>query len=209
MGSCRTTAIRSGWPICNSFISTSSIRHGAQIVLLTTSVDLPWLHSPLWSICMDMWHLSGPKFFSKIRTSPPPIISWVHARMSPIFTFRTDCYAIWAISVFFQVSVQILFGKSTTVGWQDILAWRKLWSFYRNILLAKTSIGRQQVYHIFHCMCHFQDNHQEARLIHPSSYSRESLGIHLDGLHVYPFVHQARKWLCICGSWSDFEDGHP
>jgi hypothetical protein len=38
-------------------------------------------------------------------------------------------------------------------------------------LLAKTSTGRQQVYQILHCLCHFQANHQEARLIHPSSYS--------------------------------------
>jgi hypothetical protein len=38
-------------------------------------------------------------------------------------------------------------------------------------LLAKTSTGRQQVYQILHCLCHCQANHQEARLIHPSSYS--------------------------------------
>jgi hypothetical protein len=60
-------------------------------------------------------------------------------------------------------------------------------------LLAKTSTGRQQVYQILHCLCHFQTNHQEARLIHPSSYSREALGIHLNGLHVWPSIHQARK----------------
>jgi hypothetical protein len=51
-------------------------------------------------------------------------------------------------------------------------------------LLAKTSTGCQKVYHILHCMCHFQANHQEERLIHPSFYSREALGIHLNGLHV-------------------------
>jgi hypothetical protein len=39
----------------------------------------------------------------------------------------------------------------------------------------------------------FQAIHQEARLIHPSSYSREALGIHLNGLHVWPSIHQARK----------------
>jgi hypothetical protein len=57
-------------------------------------------------------------------------------------------------------------------------------------LLAKTSTRRQQVYQILHFMCHCQANHQEARLIHPSSYSREALGIHLDGLHVWPSIHQ-------------------
>jgi hypothetical protein len=106
MGNYRTTTIRSGPPICSSSISTSSIRQGAQIVLLTASVDLPWLHSPRCSIHMDMRHLSGPNFISKIQTSPSPISSWVHARLSPIFTFRTNCYAIWAISVFLQASMQ-------------------------------------------------------------------------------------------------------
>jgi hypothetical protein len=38
-------------------------------------------------------------------------------------------------------------------------------------LLAKTSTGRQQVYYIFHFLRHFQANHQEERLINPSSYS--------------------------------------
>jgi hypothetical protein len=38
-------------------------------------------------------------------------------------------------------------------------------------LLSKTLTGRQKVYHILHFMCHFQASHQEARLIHPSSYS--------------------------------------
>jgi hypothetical protein len=28
-------------------------------------------------------------------------------------------------------------------------------------LLAKTTIGRQQVYHILHSLCHCQDIHQE------------------------------------------------
>jgi hypothetical protein len=60
-------------------------------------------------------------------------------------------------------------------------------------LLAKTSTRRQKVYHIFHFMCHFQANHKEARLIHLSSYPREALGVHLNGLHVWPFVHQARN----------------
>jgi hypothetical protein len=32
----------------------------------------------------------------------------------------------------------------------------------------------KQVYQILHCMCHFQAIHQEARLIHPSSYPREA-----------------------------------
>jgi hypothetical protein len=34
---------------------------------LTTSVDLLWLHSPLCSIPVDMKHLSGPNFISKIQ----------------------------------------------------------------------------------------------------------------------------------------------
>jgi hypothetical protein len=51
----------------------------------------------------------------------------------------------------------------------------------------------RQVYQILHCLCHFQAIHQEARLIHPSSYSQEALGIHLNGLHVWPSIHQARK----------------
>jgi hypothetical protein len=60
-------------------------------------------------------------------------------------------------------------------------------------LLTKTSTGRQQVYLILHYLFHFQASHQEARLIHPSSYSREAMKIHLNGLHVWFFVHQARK----------------
>jgi hypothetical protein len=39
----------------------------------------------------------------------------------------------------------------------------------KTILMAKTVIGHQQVYHILHCIFHCKDNHQEARLIHPSS----------------------------------------
>jgi hypothetical protein len=60
-------------------------------------------------------------------------------------------------------------------------------------LLAKTSTGRQKVYQILHCLRHFQVGHQEASLIHPSSYSQETMGIHLHGLHVWFFIHQARK----------------
>jgi hypothetical protein len=44
-------------------------------------------------------------------------------------------------------------------------------------------------------MCHYQDNHQEARLINPSSYPLEALGIHIDRLHVFPSVHKERKRL--------------
>jgi hypothetical protein len=92
-GNCRTTAIRSGPPTCNSSISTSSIRHVSQIMSLIASVNLLWLHSPLCSIPVDMKHQSGPKFINKIWTSPPPIRYWLHARLSPIFTFMTDSYA--------------------------------------------------------------------------------------------------------------------
>jgi hypothetical protein len=62
---CRTIAIISGPPNCNNSISTSSIRQGSQIVSLTTSVDLPWLHSPLCSIPVDMRYLSGPQLYKK------------------------------------------------------------------------------------------------------------------------------------------------
>jgi hypothetical protein len=105
-GSCRMTAIKSHPHICKNSISTSSIRQGAQIVSLTASVDLLWMNSPSCSILMGMRHLSGPNFISDILTSPPPIISWVQAQMSPIFTFKMDCYSIWATSVFLQVSLQ-------------------------------------------------------------------------------------------------------
>jgi hypothetical protein len=57
--------------------------------------------------------------------------------MSPIFTFRMDCYAIWTTYVFLQVSMQSLFRRFTTVVWKDILAWRKLWSLYRNIFIGQ------------------------------------------------------------------------
>jgi hypothetical protein len=105
-GNCRTIAIRSGPPTCNSSISTSSIRKGFQIMSLTASIDLSRLHSPLCSIPMDMRHMSGPNSIKKIQTSPPPINSWVQVQLSPIFTFRTNCYAIWVIYVFLQGSVQ-------------------------------------------------------------------------------------------------------
>jgi hypothetical protein len=104
-GNCRRIDIISGPPTCNNSISTSSIRQGSQIVSLTASVDLLWLHSPLCSIPVDMRHLRGPNFISKIRTSPPPIISWVHAQLPLIFTFMMDYYATWAISVFLQASM--------------------------------------------------------------------------------------------------------
>jgi hypothetical protein len=105
-GNCKTTAIRSGPPTCNSSISTSSIRHVSPIVSMTASVDLLWFHSPLCSIPVDMKHPSGPNFISKIQTSPPHISCWVQAQLSLIFTFRMNSYAIWAISVFLQMSVQ-------------------------------------------------------------------------------------------------------
>jgi hypothetical protein len=136
-GSCRMTTIKSGTHTCNSSISTLSIRHGAQIMSLTGSVDLPLLHSPSCSFLVGMRHLSGPNFISEILNSPPTIKSWVHARMPPIFTFRMDCYAIWATSVFLQVNVQIFFGRLITIVWQDILVWRKLWPFYKNIFIGQ------------------------------------------------------------------------
>jgi hypothetical protein len=117
--------------------STSSIRQGTQIMSLSALVNLPWFHSPSISIPVGMRHLSGPKFIINIQTSPPPISSWVQVRMPPIFTFRTDYYVIWAISVFLQASVKRLFGRITTVRWQDILAWIKLWSFYINIFIGQ------------------------------------------------------------------------
>jgi hypothetical protein len=105
-GNFRMTTIRSGPPTCSSSISTSSIIQGSQIVLLTASVDLLWLHSPMCSIPMDMRHLSGTNFIIKIQTSPPPIISWVQVQLLLIFTFKTDYYAIWGIVVFLQVIVK-------------------------------------------------------------------------------------------------------
>jgi hypothetical protein len=106
-------------------------------MLLTSSVKLSCLHSPLCSIPVDMRHLSGPNFIIKILTFPPPIISWVQARLSLIFTFKMGCYSIWAISVFLQASVKILFGNPTIVRWHNILAWRKLWSFSRKIFIGQ------------------------------------------------------------------------
>jgi hypothetical protein len=76
-GSCRTTAIKSGPHTYNSSISTSSIKHGAQIMSLTSLVALSLLHSPQCSILMGMRHLSGPNFISVTLTLPPPISSWV------------------------------------------------------------------------------------------------------------------------------------
>jgi hypothetical protein len=38
-------------------------------------------------------------------------------------------------------------------------------------LFSLTSTGHQQIYQILHCLCHFQFNHQEERIIHPSAYS--------------------------------------
>jgi hypothetical protein len=93
-GSCRMTIIKSGPHTYNSSISTSSIKQGAQIVLMNSSVTLPFLPSPQCLIPVGMRHLSGPIFISVTLTSPPPISSWVQERMSPIFTSRMDCYAI-------------------------------------------------------------------------------------------------------------------
>jgi hypothetical protein len=136
-GSCRMTAIKSGPHTYNSSISTSSIKQGAKILSMTVSVAHLFLHSPQCSIPMGMRHLSGPNFISVTLTSPPPISSWVQEKMSLIFTSRMDCYVVWATSVFPQTSVQRGFGRLTTVGWQDILAWIKLWLFYRNIFIGQ------------------------------------------------------------------------
>jgi hypothetical protein len=46
-------------------------------------------------------------------------------------------YAIWSISVFLQGSVHRLFGNLTTIEWQEILVWRKLWPFYINIFIGQ------------------------------------------------------------------------
>jgi hypothetical protein len=46
-------------------------------------------------------------------------------------------YSMWAISMFLQESVKNLFGRLTIVKWQDILAWRKLWLFYRDIFVGQ------------------------------------------------------------------------
>jgi hypothetical protein len=160
---------------------------------LTASVDLPWLHSPLCSIPVDMRHLSGPNFINKIQTSPPPIT----------LGYRCECHR-------FSHSGQTVMPSGPSLcsckrACKDDLGsplqsdGRTFWHgencgrSTETFLLAKTSTGRQQVYQILHCLCHFQANHQEERLIHPSSYSREALGIHLDGLHVWPSIHQARK----------------
>jgi hypothetical protein len=48
-----------------------------------------------------------------------------------------EFYSIWAISLFLQESVQSGFWNPTIVGWQNILAWRKLWSFSRNIFIGQ------------------------------------------------------------------------
>jgi hypothetical protein len=145
------------------------------------------------SIPMGMRHMSGPNFISEILISPPPIISWVQVQMSPIFTFRMDFYAIWATSVFLQEACKIDLGGSLQLDGRTFWHGENCGHSIETFLLAKNLTGDQQVYHILHCLCHFQARHQEERLIHPSSYSREALGIHLDGLHVCPYVHQARK----------------
>jgi hypothetical protein len=100
MRNCRMIAIISGPPTCNRSISKSTIRNVSQIMSLTSSVGLLWMHSPLCSIHVDMKHLSVPKFISNIQTSPPPISSWVHVRLSSIFTFRKNSYSTWSISMF-------------------------------------------------------------------------------------------------------------
>jgi hypothetical protein len=57
--------------------------------------------------------------------------------MPPIFTSKMDCYAIWATSLFLQASMKILFRRITIVRWQDILALRKMWSFYKNNFIGQ------------------------------------------------------------------------
>jgi hypothetical protein len=66
-GNYRTTSIRSGPPTCSSFISTLSIRQVSPIMSLIASIGTLWLHSPLFSIHVDMKHLSGPKFTARSR----------------------------------------------------------------------------------------------------------------------------------------------
>jgi hypothetical protein len=105
-GNCRMIAIRSGPPTRNSSISTSSLRHVSPIVSLIASFNLLWFHLPLCSIPVYMKHRSGSNFTNKIQTSPAHIISWVQAPLSLIFTFRTNSYVTWSISVFLQASIQ-------------------------------------------------------------------------------------------------------
>jgi hypothetical protein len=86
---------------------------------------------------MGMRHLSGPNFISVTLTSTPPISSWVQERMSPIFTSRMDCYAIWPPLCSHKRVCKDGFGRLTSVRWNDIFVWRKLWSFYRNIFIGQ------------------------------------------------------------------------
>ena len=52
------------------------------------------------------------------------------------------------------------------------------------LLLAKPSTRHQHVYHTMHCLCHHQTYHQEARVVHSSTYIGRAFGVHLHGLHV-------------------------
>jgi hypothetical protein len=110
------------------------------------SRPLMLFHSPPCSIPMGMRHLSGPNFISKILTSPPPINSWVQARMSLIFTFRMDCYAIWAISVFLQVSVQNDLGGSLQSDGRTFWHGENCGCSTETFLLAKTSTRMSSKY---------------------------------------------------------------
>jgi hypothetical protein len=115
-------------------------------------------------------------------------------RLSPIFTFRTEllCH-LGHLCVPTSERANLIWEAHYSRMARHFGSGENCGHSSETFLLAKTSTGRQQVYQILHFLCHFQAIHQEARLIHPSSYSREALGIHLNGLHVWPSVHQARQ----------------
>jgi hypothetical protein len=170
---------------------------------LTASVDLPWLHSPLCSIPVDMRHLSGPNFI----------------RQDPDFTTTYQLLGTGMNVTDFHIQDGLLchLGHLCVPAREHAkMIWEAHYSqdgrtFWRGenyghstktFLLAKTSTRCQQVYHILHCLCHFQANHQEERLIHPSSYSQEALGIHLDGLHVcLPSTKQGNDCVFVVVDW--------
>jgi hypothetical protein len=84
--------------------------------------------------------MSGSNSTRVILTLLPLTRCWEHARLSLNFIFGTNYYAIWFTFVFLRVSVQICFGKLTTIGWKDILAWKILWQCYTSIYIGQNFV---------------------------------------------------------------------
>jgi hypothetical protein len=89
--------------------------------------------------------------------------------------------------------VQRGFGRLTIVGWQDILEWRKLWSFYRNLFIGQNFDKTSTSILDLALLVAFPSQPLGRKAYTPLFLLSIALVIHLDVLHVCISFHQERK----------------